>query len=157
MEFLGEHNKRKVYWWNYSGETLNELPLEPWLCFAIVDELPEFDLFERFAKTAIKKNVYEFKVFGNLSSKLDDLFDEIMVIEEVINKSDSIEVMTTWHDKEGFASAFWQSFYATCVPESVNRDTIKIVCCHFQNRNLEKELKIFINRFNDGWIPSENE
>lgn len=53
MEFLGKYQNRSVYWWNYSYEALSELKGSNWICFAIQDQLIDFDEFSDFAKTSI--------------------------------------------------------------------------------------------------------
>ena len=155
MEFLGEHYKRKVYWWKFSESTFDELPSGNWIGFAIEDGLPDYNLFDKFAKVSIAKGILEFKAFGKLSSKLDDWFDEIVVIMNVMENQPDIFVMTTWHDKESLANAFWQSFSATCLPDSTDYDHLKIICTHFDNVDKKEELKTYIKKFNEGWLPEE--
>ena len=113
MEYLGEHKGRKVFWWKYSDENFNELPDKDWICFAMEDVLPNEEMFEKFAREFINKNILEFKAYGKNSSMLDDWFDEMMVVMEIMENHPEIDVMTTWYSDEGLASAFWQCFYAT--------------------------------------------
>ena len=157
MEYLGEHKGRKVFWWKYSDDNFNELPDKDWICFAMEDVLPNEEMFEKFARESINKNILEFKAFGKNSSMLDDWFDETMVVMEAMENHPEIDVMTTWHNNEGLASAFWQCFYATCLPETTDYSNLKIVCFHFDNADKRNEIKNYLKRFNEGWLPSEEE
>ena len=157
MEYLGEHSGRKVFWCKYPDENFNEFPDNDWICFAMVDGLPDREAFEKFAKAAINKNILEFKAYGNDSSMLDDWFDETMVVMETMENHPEIEVMTTWHNNEGLASAFWQCFYATCLPEKTEYYNLKIVCVHFNNIDVRENFRNYIKQFNDGWLPSDEE
>jgi hypothetical protein len=156
MEYIGEHSDRKVFWWHYSAETLEELPEKNWICFAIEDGLQEGEMLEKFVRTSVQKNILEFKAFGKQSSKLDDFFDGVVVLMELVENYSETNIMTTWHDSEGLASAFWQCFHATCVSEVENED-LTIVCFHLENKSLKEDLKLFVNKFNEGWLPSEED
>src|SRR5215475_132025 len=120
MEYLGQHSGRKVYWWEFSEKTLEELPDTNWICFAISDKNPfqneKINCIRTFVKTCIDKNLLEFKAFGKYSSDLDDFFDIQVVLELEKGMGKDIFIMTTWHDKDSLADAFWQCFYATCLP-----------------------------------------
>ena len=157
MDYLGEHNSRKVYWSNYSEEEFHKLPDSNWICFAIENGLPLGELFEKFVRVSIQKNIFEFKAYGKLSTHLDDDFDHIIVEMKVIEGYSEIDVMTTWHDKENLASAFWGCFHATCLPDNADTSNLKIVCFHFDNIDFRKELKDYLKRFNEGWLPSDEE
>jgi len=157
MEYLGEHSDRKVYWWQYADENFNVLPDNDWICFAMEDDLPSREAFGKFARWAIGKNILEFKAYGPNSSILDDWFDETMVIMEMDENRPEIDVMTTWHSNEGLASAFWQCFYATCLPDTTNYKNLKIVCFHFNDIGVRENFKNYIKQFNDGWLPSDKE
>lgn len=155
MEYIGEHSGRKVYWWEFSNARVAELPEKNWVCFAIAEKLPENKIFDEFARVSIAKGILEFKTFGKESTKLDDWFDETIVIMETMENHPEIDVMTTWHDKESLANAFWQCFHATCLPEETVNENVKIVCFHFNNSDKKQELKEYIKRYNEGWLPSE--
>ncbi len=157
MEYLGEHNNRKVYWSNYSYEEFDKLQDNNWICFAIENGLPDSELFENFVRASIQKGILEFKAYGKLSTNLDDDFDQIIVEMKVLEGHSEIDVMTTWHDKEGIANAFWGCFHATALPETADMDNLKIVCLHFDNNDFKDELKDYLKRFNEGWLPSEEE
>jgi hypothetical protein len=156
MEYIGEHSGRKVFWWHYSAETLEELPEKNWICLAIEDDLQEAEMLEKFVRTSVQKNILEFKAFGKQSSKLEDIFDGVVVLMEVVENYSETNIMTTWHDSEGLGSAFWQCFHATCISDIANED-LKIICFHLENKNLKNDLKIFVNKFNEGWLPSDED
>lgn len=153
MEFLGKYENRSVYWWNYSQESLDELKGSNWICFAIQDQLIGFDAFSDFAKTSIDSGVLEFKAFGPDSSELDDWFDEVIVDTNVFDKSIDETIVTTWHDNEELADAFWQCFHATCLPSKTDYENLRLVCFHFNGKDLKKELKEFILKFKSGFVP----
>jgi len=157
MKYLGTHNNRAVYWWEYGFAGFNELPETDWICFAIENGLPQGDLFEKFVRVSIQKKILEFKAFGKFSTHLDDSFDHILVEMEYVENYGEIDVMTTWHDDEGLASAFWQCFHATCLPDKTGLSNLKVVCFHFDNTDLSPELGNYIQKFNEGWLPSEDE
>jgi len=157
MEYLGIHNDRKVYWSGYSEDKFNELPDNNWICFAIVNLKPEYNNFEKFVRLSIEKGILEFKTWGDFCDELHDYFDETVAELEVLEGHETIDVMTTWHSKEGIASAFWECFYATCLPDNVNLKDLKIVCVHLENIDMREELKEFLKRFDEGWLPSEEE
>jgi hypothetical protein len=157
MEHLGTHNNRKVYWWNYSDENYSELPGKDWICFVMADNFPETTSFDKFVKIIIGKAVLEFKVQGNFCELLHDFFDETIVEMEVMESYSEINIVTTWHSKEGFADAFWQCFYATSLPATANYNGIKIVCTHLDGIDKKPELRSLLKKFNEGWIPSGKE
>jgi hypothetical protein len=157
MEYLGQHNERKVYWWEYLADNFNELPDNDWICLAIEDRLPEGELFGKFVRFAVAKGILEFKTFGKESIHLDDEFDHIHVAMKVIEGSPDRLVMTTWHDDESLANTFWQCFHATALPNGTINENVKIVCFHFDNKNKKEELANYLKRFNDGWLPPDEE
>ena len=157
MEYLGTHNNRNVYWCNYSEVNFAELPDRNWICLTIENGLPDGKLFEKFVRISIQKNILEFKAHGKLSTHLDDDFDHVMVQMKYIENYPGIDVMTTWHENEGLASTFWQCFHATSLPDNADTENLKIVCLHFDNMDFQDELKDYIKRFNEGWLPSEEE
>ncbi len=156
MEYLGEHKGRKVYWWTYTDD-YDDLPNSNWICFAMTDTSPGYDLYCKFIRAAIDRNILEYKVHGFFSEKLHDEFDEIIVVMEVLENHDDIHTTTTWHDSEGPASGFWQCFYATIFPPATDCDDLKIVCLHFDNADKRNEIKGYLKRFNNGWLPQDIE
>jgi hypothetical protein len=155
VEYLGEHRGRKVYWLEFSETKFDELPDKDWVCFGIEDGLPDYNLFDTFTRISIKKGILEFKAFGKKSTELDDWFDGVVVLLNVIENQPDAFVMTTWHDKESIANAFWQCFHATCLPDDTVNENVKIICFHFDNIDKRDELKKYIEGFNEGWLPSD--
>ena len=156
MEFLGEHRRCKVYWLDFFEKNFPDLPNENWLCFAMSEndpyQEPQKELISKFCKISIEKGIYEFKAFGSQSSKLDDFFvREVVEYDEKTNQD--LHVMTTCHDDESLANAFWGCFYATCLPDEADYDNLKLVCTHFENIDKKAELKDYLERFNEGWLP----
>ncbi len=153
MKHLGTHQGRTVYWLDYASWPSADLPKKDWLVFAVCNKAPDSEHFDRFARACIANEIHEFKGFGDQGSLLDDLFDWTTVIMRTMEDHPEIDVMTTWHDDESLASAFWQCFYATCLRETVDLDNVTIVCTDMDGNDLSAELQEYITRFNDGWMP----
>lgn len=152
MEFLGEYNNRKAYWWNYSKDNLADIYEGNWIVFALETVLPDFISFEKFANRALDCGILEFKAFGIHSSELDDWFDEIVVFRNEYD-SQKFDVMTTWHTNETVADAFWQCFHATCISDEMINENLQILCFHFNIQDQSEELKMYLQKFKQGWIP----
>lgn len=156
MESIGQYQSRQVFWLDYTKYT-HELPEKDWLCITMSDIDPNVIVFEKFVRTAIAKNILEFKGHGKFGKNLHDLFDEIMVEMEVMENHSEIGVMTTWHNNQTLAEAFWQCFFATCLPETADLDKIKIVCVDLDGINRTEELQSYLKRFELGWLPSDDD
>jgi hypothetical protein len=63
MQSIGKYFERQIYWVDFDNFS-NELPNKDWLCLAIADKQPNLDKFDKIARTAITKNILEFKVHG---------------------------------------------------------------------------------------------
>lgn len=157
MDNLGEHFERKVYWLDYKNFLSEELPNKDWICLAIANKNPDIDTFEKFVRKSIDKEVVEFKGCGTFGENLHDAFDGIMVEMEVIEKHPEIDVTTTWHSDETLKDAFWQSFFATCLPDTADYKNIKIICTDLDGVDRREELKNYLEKFNKGWLPSDND
>ena len=154
MKYIGECNSTKVYWWHFSEDGYNELPEEEWICMAMSDIVPAYEIVEGFTKIAIRKGILEFKTHGLACEKLHDIFEEVAVNLEVFEGYPESEVMTTWHDDTGLASVFWECFHATCVPASI---PYVIVCTHFNHKDESVKLSGFLQKFSQGWLPADKE
>lgn len=154
MKTIGEYQGRKVLWLENIHET-NSLPEKDWLCLAIANSEPDFKVFENFVRKSISKNILEFKGHGEFGEKLHDIFDETMVEMEVIENHNSINTMTTWHTDETLANTFWESFFATCLPEKTDLDNVKIVCVDLDGKERIDELKLYLQEFEKGWLPND--
>src|SRR5580698_5858381 len=97
MQFIDDYHDRKVFWIDYNN-SISQLPDKDWICFAIANNEPNMDCFDQFVRTAINKNILEFKAHGRFGEKLHDLFDETVLVMEVMEGFSEIEVMTTWHN-----------------------------------------------------------
>lgn len=158
MESLGRYNDRQVFWLDFIEESFHELPESDWICFGMSNENPFKEPLSinltKFCGIAIDRGVLEFKTFGKESSMFDDFFD-FEVVAKNIERGEDFFVNTTWHDKESLASAFWQCFHATCIPDNADHGNLKVVCVHFENIDKRQELKGFLEKFNKGWLPEE--
>jgi hypothetical protein len=156
MEYLGSHLDRKVYWWNFSESNFDELPDKDWVCFVMENGLPEREIFEKFTRVTIQKNIVEINSFGKLSETLHDWFDEVVVEMNVLENKPDVFVMTTWHNNESLANAFWYSVYCSG-SDMYGCEDAKIICFHISNIDKKEELKNYLNRFKEGWAPSDND
>jgi hypothetical protein len=155
VNLIGKYFDRQVFWLDYDKFT-NQLPDKDWVCLAIANDEPDIETFDKFVRSSISRNIIEFKGHGQFGEKLHDLFDETMVIMETMENHNEIDVMTTWHNDETLADAFWQCFFATCLPETADLDNIKVVCTDLDAINRIDELKKYLKEFELGWLPSEN-
>jgi len=155
MKTIGQYQGRQVIWFDYN-ECTDELPEKDWLCLAISNIHPDEIAFENFVRISISKNISEFKGHGKYGEKLHDLFDETMVKMEVDENHAEVDVMTTCHNDETLADVFWECFFATCLPETVDFDNIKIVCVDLDGINRIEELQSYLKEFELGWLPSYN-
>ncbi|MDT3739334.1 MAG: hypothetical protein RO257_07520 [Candidatus Kapabacteria bacterium] len=154
MQSIGKYFYRQIYWLDYDNFS-EELPDKDWVCLAIANQSPDIDKFDKFVRTAITKDILEFKGHGIFGEKLHDLFDETMVVMETMKDNNEIWVMTTWHNDETLADTFWQCFFATCLPETADYDNIKIICMDLDGVNRTEELKSYIKEFELGWLPPD--
>jgi len=75
---------------------------------------------------------------------------------ETMENHNEIDVMTTWHNDQTLADAFWQCFFATCLPDTTDYGNIKIICTDLDGINRVEELKNYLKEFELGWLPSAN-
>ena len=155
MQNIGKHFNRQLFWLDYD-KLIQELPESNWVCLAITNKQPDIVKFEKFVRASISNNILEFKGHGYFGEMLHDIFDETMVAMETLENHAEIDVMTTFHDDVTLADTFWQSFYATCLPETADFANIKIVCTDLDGINRIEELKSYVTEFENGWLPSEN-
>ena len=153
MQSIGKYFERQIYWVDFDNFS-NELPNKDWLCLAIADKQPNLDKFDKIARTAITKNILEFKVHGAYGEKLHDLFNKTRLVMETMEDHNKIEVITTWHNNETLLDTFWQCFFSTRLPETADLDNIKIICTDLDGVNRIEELKGCIREFELGWLPS---
>jgi len=153
MNPIGTYQTRQVFWFEYQQFQLEKLPTKDWVCLMTSDVRPDPVQFEKFVRHSIDNGILEFKAHGQFGENLHDSFDEIEVEMEVLEKHNPIDVMTTWHSNESLADTFWQCFFATCLPETADFDNISIVCADLTGTDRSKELKGFIERFENGWLP----
>jgi hypothetical protein len=155
VQTVGKYFNRQIFWLDYNNSS-NQLPGKDWLCLAIANNEPDENKFDKFVRDAISKNILEFKANGQFGELLHDLFDQTMVIMETMEQHKAIDVMTTWHNDETLADAFWQCFFATCLPGTTSQNDIKIICTDLDGINRTEELKNYLKEFESGWLPSHN-
>jgi len=154
MNKIGTYHNRKVIWATYEELLEGNMPKENWICLITASKnKPDFDVFDTFTRVAIQHGVLEFKGHSFFGELLHDWFDETINVMEVMENHAEIDVMTTWHDDQSFADVFWQCFFATCLPDITNYSNLKIVCFDMDGINREQELKKYLQRFENNWIP----
>ena len=153
MKLIGTYQNRTVFWFDYDEFNLDQLPEKDWLCLATSDIDPNDKKFEEYVRHSIEHGILEFKGHGKFGEKLHDIFDEIVVQMEVVENHDPISIMTTCHNDETLADAFWQCFFVTCLPETADLDNISIVCTDLKGIDRSNELRDIIDRFETNWIP----
>lgn len=156
MKKIGTYQNREVHWVNYPELLSSELPNSDWICMLTASQTqPDINQLDHFVRKTIANNLLEFKGHGKFGEFLHDLFDETMVEMETMENHPEIEAMTTCHNNETLADVFWQCFFATCLPEYTNYENIKIICSDLDGINRANELKHYIKRFEEGWLPNE--
>lgn len=155
MQTIGKYFDRQIYWLDYDKFS-DQLPDKDWVCLAIANNQPDIDKFDKFVRTAIERNISEFKGHGSFGEMLHDLFDQTMVVMETMEGHNQIDVITTWHNDQTLADVFWQCFFATCLPDTTDYDDIKVVCTDLDGVNRATELKNYIKEFELGWLPDDN-
>ncbi|MGB1004687.1 MAG: DUF7684 family protein [Salibacteraceae bacterium] len=154
MNEINTYQNRKVVWISYNELLEGYFPKGDWICLMTCSEFkPDSDKFDRFTRSAIKSGILEFKGHGKFGELLHDWFDETMVIMETIENHSEVDVMTTWHNDESLADAFWQCFFATCLPEATDYEKLKIVCTDLDGIDRKEELANYLSRFEQGWLP----
>ena len=156
MNEIDTYQSRKVIWINYNELLAGEMPKSNWICLMTSSKSkPNSDKFDRFTRDAIKNGILEFKGHGEFGELLHDWFDETMVIMETMENHSEVDVMTTWHNNESLADAFWQCFFANCLPEATNYEKLKVVCTDLDGIDRKEELANYLSRFEQGWLPKD--
>ena len=157
MELIGHHKTNSIYYFLPHTETLDNLPMENWVCLGIANR--EFDkpFFDRFIKHSIYSGLLEFKGQGSFGEKLHDWFDEEVVNLEIIEEYPETDVMTAWYNNEqnDLANAVWSCFYTQVLPEGTDAGETTVVCISFDDLDYRSKLTTIIERLNSGWIPPD--
>lgn len=153
MKPIGTYQTHQVFWFDYDQFQLEQLPTKNWVCLATSDIDPNDEKFEKFVRHSIDSKILEFKGHGKFGEKLHDLFDETMTQMEIVENHGPISVMTTWHNDKTLADTLWDFFFATCLPETADLDSISIICTDLKGNDRTSELKKILDRFEGGWIP----
>ena len=154
MNKIGTYQNRKIIWADYHEILHDTMPKNDWICLVTCSKTkPDFDLFDKFIRSAIENGILEFKGHGIFGELLHDWFDETINIMEVVENRPEIDIMTTWHTNQSYADSFWQCFFSTCLPDTTNYNNLKILCMDLDGLNRIQELKNYIHRFEEGWLP----
>src|SRR5690606_33144227 len=127
------HFERETFYVQFDELNIDQLPISNWVCFAIANEEPNKNQLSEFIRTCIKKDLFEFKGFGIYGDYLHTTFDLEMTKMEVDEGHPEIEIMTTGNNDTDLSNAFWECYFATCLPEKTDYDNVKIICVNFDN------------------------
>jgi len=152
---IGKYFDREIFWLDYNNLT-DQLPEKDWVCLAIANNQPDYQKFDNFARKCISKNILDFKGQGKFGERLHDLFDKTIEVLETKEGHREIEVITTGHEDEILADAFWQCFYTTFLPDTADIENITIICTDLDGIDRTKELQDCLKEFELGWLPSDN-
>lgn len=153
MEYLGTHWNRQTFWLDPSDNYQNELPTNGWVCLAISNIAPDEKTLEQFIRAAIDKNILEFKAQGTYGWTLHLTFDEVNTRMYTLEEHAETDIVTTGNNDTNLPNALWECYGATCLPDNTDYDNIKIVCVAFDGENYKNEIKTYIERFANGWLP----
>lgn len=156
MHKIGNHNNRDVFYMSLSSDMTSSFKeYDNWICLGISKDSHNKDWVNSFLRLAITNGMCEFKGQGSYGEKLHDLCDETMVELEALEGFPFLNIMTTGDNKTSLASAFWECFFATALPEDLDYATLKVVCVSFDGNNYQAELKDFLEKFDNNWIPED--
>ncbi len=160
MDYLGQHIGYNAYYLDISKEDFTiVLPDKNWYCCAISNiDFNDTDssLVEKFIRTAIERDILSWHGLGQFGQKLHLTFDLIMTKMEVDEKHSEIDVCTIGHESENIDNGFWCCFGTPSLPERADYDTVKLICVSFDGHNYKDKLKMLIERFNDHYLPNDD-
>lgn len=122
----------------------------------LTDQKPDLEKFTEFVQTCVQSDIVYFCAYGKYCELIHDLFDESFVAMKVFKGYEGRTVMTTWHNDETLADAFWFCFMADLYEEGIDSESMPIVVIDLDGVDRVAELRGYINRFNEGWLPSDN-
>lgn len=151
IKYIGTHKGRAVIQVSYEDYAI-AIPDKHWLCFMLGDHKPDFEKFTEFVEATVPRDLIYFRTYGKQCELIHDLFDETFIAMEALKGYDGRTVMTTWHSKESKADAFWSCFVANYY-DDVDNENMPIVVIDLDGIDRVAELRGYINRFNEGWLP----
>ena len=160
MDYLGKHYGFDTYYLDLNSENYNDvLPKSNWFGFAIANN--DFDysdnsLITKFIKNSIDRGIFAFHGQGLFGGKIHLTLDLLITQMEVNENHSEIDVTTIGNNYTDLANGFWSCYGASCLPDSADYDSIKLVCASFDSINYKDELKSLLTRFNNGWLPPDN-
>ena len=140
-------------------EDLSELfglDLRDWALFVIGDEADN-NLLLPFANLCIEKNVLYMAATGKAASRIDDLFDQVMVTRAIQGDklptwyvSEDDVLLTSWHKdyKEGF-------YFITSVAAYEGRQIDKVLVANLTKEDFLPRIRKLSSDIKGGWIPPD--
>lgn len=155
IKYIGNYNRRTVIQVSYEEYKI-AMPDKHWLCFMLADHEPDSDKFAEFVETCVQKDIVYFCAYGKYCELVHDRFDENFIAMEVFKGYEGRTVMTTWDSEETLADAFWFCFTANLYEEGIDSESMPIVVIDMDGVDRVAELRGYINRFKEGWLPSDD-
>jgi len=160
MDNLGQYFNIETYYLNIDKEDINlVLPENNWFCCAIANK-DNYDesLVDKFIRLAIDRNILSWHGLGKCADSLHLAFDLTMTEMEVNENHPEINVCTIGDSYESIAEQFWGCYGAPSLPGTVaNYGIVKLICVSFDGHNYKDELKEYIKKFNEGWLPPDTD
>jgi hypothetical protein len=160
MDYLGKHYGFDTYYLDLSREDyINVLPKSNWFGFAIANndfDDSESSLINNYLRYSINNGLLAFHGQGLFGGKIHLTLDLIITQMEINENHSEIDITTIGDNDTDLANGFWACYGASCLPDSADYDTVKLVCTSFDDINCKDNLKSLLQRFNNGWLPSDD-
>ena len=153
MEYLGKYYGREVFYLKRNKDSLNQLPIGNWQCLAIVNESYRREEVLEFGRKALKRDLLGVFFHGKYGGEMDTEFSLLCSDMEAQTELE-IDVSIMSDTEVSLADAFWICFGSPALPVRTDYDKLKLICLSFDGKSYKKELTDYLNRFNEGWLPS---
>ena len=153
---IGTINNRQIRFADIHGDLDFDdlLPLQNWMLFVIEDNI-ENPVLVKFAEFCIDNDVQYMCAAGTACSKVDDLFDHLVVCRLIDGKrlpsvcrTDDDVLMTTWH--HDFDKGFW---FAAVVAEYEDFPFDTVLVANMTSGHYKGRIAELVTRINNGWLP----
>jgi hypothetical protein len=138
---------------------INVLPKNNWFGFVIANndfDDSETSLIKNYIRYSINNGLLAIHGQGLFGGKIHLILDLVITQMEVDENHSEIDVTTIGDNDTDLANGFWACYGASCLPDRADYDSVKLVCTSFDGINYKEELKLLLNRFNNGWLPPDD-
>lgn len=160
MEYIGKYYGFDTYYLDLTCEDYNHvLPRSNWFGFTISNtdfDDSEDSLINKFYRKSIDNEILAFHSQGLFGGKLHMTMDLLITKIEINDKHSEIDISTTGDNETDLTNGFWGCYGASCLPDISDFDTVQLVCTSIDGINYKDELKSLLQRFNKGYLPSDN-